>query len=322
MDLCSYAEQLWHFYLTEEWTEKAAAFLQTLDEDIVVIGTGKHEFYESLAVFRKALQREEQERSEIHFTIESVSSKEKKCSEDVRLVYGTLHLVGTVENASVIVDMDCRYSVIFQKSSEGIWKIVHVHQSLPNREQHDGEYYPKTLVGQVQEAEIRARQMEELAKIDQLTGIFNHQSFFDECGKLSREKGPFCCMAIDLDNFKQINDVYGHLEGDQVLRETGRILREVSKGRGLAGRIGGDEFALFFAGLPSAEEAGKIAADILEQVRMRGETGPFPGFSIGIACMGEGERVREAFRRADQMLYQVKRGGKNAYQINPEYFAC
>ena len=78
MDLCSYTEQLWHFYLTEEWTEKAAAFLQTLDEDIVVIGTGKHEFYESLAVFRKALQREEQERSEIHFTIESVSSKEKK----------------------------------------------------------------------------------------------------------------------------------------------------------------------------------------------------------------------------------------------------
>ncbi len=318
MDLCSYAEQFWHFYLTEEWNEKAAAFLQTLDEDIVVIGTGKHEFYESLAVFQKALQNEKKERSEIHFTIEPVSSKEKKCSEDVRLVYGTLHAVGLVDDASAIVDMDCRYSVIFQKNPEGKWKIIHVHQSLPNWEQHDGEFYPKTLVGQVKEAEDRAQQMERLAKMDQLTEILNHQSFFDECGKMAGGDGAFCCMAIDLDNFKQIKDIHGHLEGNRVLRETGQILKEISRGRGLAGRVGGDEFALFFTDLASAEEAGTIAEAILEQARKRREEMPFPGLSIGIARMGKGERVRDTFRRADQMLYQVKRGGKHAYQINPE----
>ena len=322
MDLRGYTERIWHFYLTEKWTENGASFLEILDEDIVVIGTGKHEFYESLEVFWEALRKEERERDEIHLTIESITSKEKRCSEDVRLVYGTLHVVGAVDNASAIVDMDCRYSVLFQKDPKGTWKVIHVHQSLPNREQRDGEYYPKTLVGQVQEAEDRARQMEKLARIDQLTGILNHQTFFDECGKLAEQGGRFCCMAIDLDNFKQINDVYGHLEGDRVLQETGHILREISKGRGLAGRIGGDEFALFFKGLSNAEEAETIAADILGQVRARGEMAPFPGFSIGIACMGEGERVREAFRRADQMLYQVKRGGKNGYQINPEHFAC
>ncbi len=315
MDLRSYTEQLWRYYATEEWSENSAAFLEALDEELVVIGTGKHEFYQSLQDFRESLKKEERERSEIRFSIASIDSQELACSEDIRLIYGTLHLVGIVENTPAVVDMDCRYSVLFRRNPEGQWKILHVHQSLPNQEQHEGEYYPKTLVGQVREAESRARQMEALAKTDQLTGLLNHQSFYDACAQLAGESEVFWCMAIDLDNFKQINDRYGHLEGDRVLRDTARILQEASQGRGLAGRIGGDEFAMFFTGIGQEAEAKAIAQEVLERARRARE--PFPGLSIGVAGGRKGQRSRDIFRRADQMLYEVKRSGKNAYRMAP-----
>lgn len=318
MNLCSFTEQLWHFYLTEEWSEKAGVFLQTLDPNVIVIGTGKHEFYESRAVFEEALAREAQERSEIRFSIESITSREKVCSPDVRLVYGTLHLVGTVKKVNVIVDMSCRYSIVYAKEGDGGWRIVHVHQSIPNLDQRDGEYYPKTLVGQVQEAESRAQQMEQLARTDQLTGILNHQTFFDECDRLARNPGTFYCMVIDLDDFKQINDSYGHLEGDRVLQDMGRILQEAVADQGLAGRVGGDEFSLFLTKLSAPEEAEQMAAVLLAQVQKRKEQGPFPGISIGVAKLSQSESVRSGFRRADQMLYEVKRCGKNSYRVSRE----
>ena len=318
MNLCSFTEQLWHFYLTEEWTDKAEFFLQELEPDVVVIGTGKHEFYESRKVFEEALAGEAQERSEIQFSIESVSAREKVCSPDVRLVYGKLHLVGKVENADVMVDMDCRYSILYVKNREGHWKIVHVHQSLPNQDQRDGEYYPKTLVGKVQEAENRAQQMEWLARTDQLTGILNHQTFFDECDRLVQKPGAFYCMVIDLDDFKKINDCYGHLEGDRVLQDMGLMLQNAVADKGLAGRVGGDEFSLFLNKLSMIEEVEQMAAALLAQVEERKNAGPFPGISIGVARLNPAESVRSGFRRADQMLYEVKRRGKNAYRISQE----
>ncbi len=83
------------------------------------------------------------------------------------------------------------------------------------------------------------------AKTDLLTGLLNHQAFYDVINKVPVSQTTGYLMVIDLDDFKQINDTYGHLYGDNVLKEIGGIFKTIVGEEDWAGRIGGDEFALF-----------------------------------------------------------------------------
>lgn len=316
MDLCQYAKQLWKLYILCDEQETARKLLEAMDENVTIIGTGKHEFYEDRNTFARAFDREGPEREEIVFRIQSLWAKELPAGGDVRVIYGGCHVTGTGRQADVAVDMDTRYSMVFRQI-DGIWKVIHIHQSLPYREQQEGEYYPKTLLDQVEEANRRAARMEKLAKTDQMTGLLNHHSFYEECSRLLEEKGSGYCMTIDLDDFKRINDSYGHQEGDAVLQEVGKILRQVVGQKGVAGRIGGDEFALFSGELFSNEEACAMAGEIMAQVDLRisDKEVVFPGVSIGISQVRAGEGLKNAFRRADVMLYEVKRNGKHGYRF-------
>lgn len=321
MDVSQFVKRLWEVYILSNDQEEIGELLDTTDENITVIGTGKHEFYECREEFVTALAKEERERQEIAFHIQSLWTREMKIDEDVSLVYGGLHVTGVGREEDIMVDMDTRYSVVLRRRGD-TWKVLHIHQSLPYGDQHEGEYYPKTLLDQVEEANRRAEQMERLARTDQMTGLLNHFAFYEESERLLREKGMGCCMAIDLDDFKQVNDSYGHLEGDAVLQEVGKILGRAAGPEGVAGRIGGDEFALFCGNLTSGEEACAIAGEILAQVNRRISDGTkaFPGISIGISMVRAGESLKEAFRQADTMLYEVKRGGKNGYRFyGPAY---
>ncbi len=316
MDLCQYAKQLWKWYILGDEQETAGKMLDAMDEKITIIGTGKHEYYEDLKTFAQAFDKEEPERKAIAFRIQSLWAREMPTGGDVRVVYGGLHVTGSGRQEDVAVDMDTRYSMVFQQI-DGTWKVIHIHQSLPYREQQEGEYYPKTLLDQVEEANRRAAWLEKLARTDQMTGLLNHSSFYEECGRLLEERGFGYCMTIDLDDFKQINDSYGHQEGDAVLQEVGKILRQVVGQKGVAGRMGGDEFALFSGELSSHEEACAMAGEIMAQVDLRisDEEVTFPGVSIGISQVRAGEGLKEAFRRADLMLYEVKRNGKHGYRF-------
>ena len=317
-NICQYAKRLWELYMFGETPEEAQELLEAMDEKISIIGTGKHEFYEELAAFADALGMEEPEREAIQFHIQSIWAKEQAVSDGVKLVYGGLHVTGTGRYAEVAVDMDTRYTMVFQRTAKEesgqkeVWKLVHIHQSLPYIDQQEGEYYPKTLLDQVGEAKERAAYLEQLAAMDQLTGLLNHSAFFNQSGQLLRERGGGYCMTIDLDDFKQINDSYGHLAGDAVLQKMGTILRHAVENRGVAGRVGGDEFAAFLDGISSSEEACAIAEQMMAQASAESCDGTaFPSLSIGISRTREGEKLKEAFRRADDMLYQVKRSGKH-----------
>ena len=156
-NICQYAKRLWELYMFGETPEEAQELLEAMDEKISIIGTGKHEFYEELAAFADALGMEEPEREAIQFHIQSIWAKEQAVSDGVKLVYGGLHVTGTGRYAEVAVDMDTRYTMVFQRTAKEesgqkeVWKLVHIHQSLPYIDQQEGEYYPKTLLDQVGE---------------------------------------------------------------------------------------------------------------------------------------------------------------------------
>lgn len=320
MDLCKYTEELWKLYFSDPKEDFLEEIYSKISRDVVIIGTGSHEFYEDLEHFVHACELEAGERSEIRFEVTKIWCREKKIDENVSMVSGEVWVKGWGrKKQKVIVDMDSRFSVLYKKE-EGQWKVAHIHQSLPNYDQRDGEFFPKTLMDQVAEARQLAEKMEQLAKTDQLTKIYNNQTFYDESVNLLQNKGQSYCMAIDLDDFKLVNDTYGHLEGDKILTQVGRILKEAAKNKGIAGRMGGDEFALFCTGIDSDQQAEKIACQVLEAVGQisREMAGGHLGVSVGIAKVKENERVKEAFRRADEMLYEVKRSGKNHYKLSQE----
>ena len=117
------------------------------------------------------------------------------------------------------------------------------------------------LIGTIKDCDKESAEMEALrqkAEIDELTGLYNKYTIQEKIksyliGKRNSERGLM--FIIDMDNFKQVNDTYGHYTGDLVLEQTGRILKEFSEQYGGdAGRIGGDEFVVFLYAVSDADE--------------------------------------------------------------------
>ncbi len=174
------------------------------------------------------------------------------------------------------------------------------------------------------ENESRQR-IRRMGMMDSLTGLYNKASSEFLTKNFIKTKPQQTCvmMILDFDNFKFVNDTYGHQAGDVVLRSFGRILKHEAEDEHVAGRIGGDEFYLFLKDT-SAAEAEVIAERILNRTRIiqaTDGTRPF-SCSIGISFRhveemnGKTEDIyKSLFSRADQVLYQVKENGKNNYMI-------
>ncbi len=156
---------------------------------------------------------------------------------------------------------------------------------------------------------------------DKLTGLLNKAAFEREAEKAVHAGGQGGALLImDLDNFKNFNDFYGHAFGDAALRVTGECIQGCFGGKGICGRFGGDEFVLF---LPAETDKDKIAQAVkyfssvvrdkmtMPDERLRME------YSIGIAiCEKADNSYEEAFGRADKALYDAKNAGKNTYRFS------
>ena len=159
--------------------------------------------------------------------------------------------------------------------------------------------------------------MSRLARLDSLTGLLNHRTFFEEGERYIRQGGTFWCFVLDLDDFKLVNDTLGHLAGDEVLKRIASILRSSVRNQDLVARVGGDEFALLCAVPRGEAEVAVVARRILTKVGQQRENwSVWPGMSIGIAKVRGGAGLRDAFYRADAALYRVKRGAKNDFCID------
>ncbi len=156
---------------------------------------------------------------------------------------------------------------------------------------------------------------------DPLTQIDNRRGFDKALAEnitLSQADGTSLCLMIaDIDFFKKVNDTYGHLVGDNVLRMVAATLKDTIKGKDLAARIGGEEFAILLPDTP-IEGALKLADDIrlaFERLDLKKKsTGESLGqitLSFGVTAYREAEAVEDFINRADQALYQSKNTGRN-----------
>jgi diguanylate cyclase (GGDEF)-like protein len=156
----------------------------------------------------------------------------------------------------------------------------------------------------------------ELSRMDPLTEIANRRAFFESAAALwgftQREKMPFSIAYLDVDEFKQLNDRYGHAAGDRLLAVTAASIRQALRGMDVVARMGGDEFALL---LPAAEK--ETAAQIVDRVRRLldeavRQHGWAVTFSVGLVTFFPPLRpLSEMIQAADTALYRAKTSGKN-----------
>ncbi len=170
--------------------------------------------------------------------------------------------------------------------------------------------------------------LEQLAQTDPLTQLLNRRALTErisaEMERALRYDSTLALLMIDLDHFKKVNDNYGHLVGDDVLRDVGQLLLETIRGSDIVARYGGEEFLLL---LPETDEAG--AERFAERIREAVEVHPFGGgssgggktlsltSSIGVAVYPAAriESVEDLLARADAALYRAKADGRNRVRM-------
>lgn len=180
---------------------------------------------------------------------------------------------------------------------------------------HTAELHLRLNIGRrIIELEDRVYSM---ANFDYLTGVFSRRYLFQqlehEITRCSRENKPLGLIMIDIDDFKLVNDVYGHLVGDQVLARVGEIIKKSCRRYDLVGRFGGDEFIICLPGA-GIEETMKIACRLRSYIEKEKFSFDNRTFNITIStgtASGSNMSRDELMRLADEGLYRAKNAGKN-----------
>lgn len=168
--------------------------------------------------------------------------------------------------------------------------------------------------------EAKNKQLEKLSITDQLTGLNNRikldTSLEQQLALAKRYQSSYAIILIDLDQFKQVNDKFGHLLGDQVLMALSKLLSSLIRETDILGRWGGEEFMIICPETTAAE-----SLVLAEKIRLAVVTHDFPipvpqTISIGISEYYEGAESKDIIRQADDALYLAKHLGRNQTQIS------
>ena len=162
---------------------------------------------------------------------------------------------------------------------------------------------------------ISQKELKKQSYTDELTQLHNRKSFNENIkkslGLFNRYKTPFTLMIYDIDNFKEINDKYGHKEGDNALINLSKYIKSHIRENDSIFRIGGEEFIIIENGKIFSEQICNNVSDSKEIFEYERIT-----ISIGITQVVEGDTEDSIFKRADDLLYEAKRSGKNKVKID------
>lgn len=162
-----------------------------------------------------------------------------------------------------------------------------------------------------------------LGELDALTNVLGRRIFFENCLKYKRKygdiSGKIWFLILDVDYFKQINDAYGHLTGDSVLRHIASLLTDVFGSQAMIGRIGGDEFAILIKDPMSSGSVQALLNEYFSRLhsqQMPGDLSSKVSCSIGACLFQKWLTPNEMMSKTDKLLYKAKRKGRTGYALD------
>jgi diguanylate cyclase (GGDEF)-like protein len=207
------------------------------------------------------------------------------------------------------------------------WRYEHVRYT--NLFDEKGAPYLAIGMGEDVTSEyIDKRRMDELSaavKSDSMTGLLNHGATFDYIKRYLRTEGvpgTHALFMIDIDDFKNVNDTFGHQIGDETIQKIALAIKNTFRASDIIGRVGGDEFMVLMKNVPDMGYVKKKARELIEALRIPCDDGSATGVSasVGIAvCRGMDCVFEQIYAEADGALYRAKNAGKNRYAIDGEY---
>ena len=175
--------------------------------------------------------------------------------------------------------------------------------------------------GELEQLRAEYQQVRSESMQDPLTGIKNRRAFDiaikEQCDFARKGHKPLSLLMVDIDHFKKINDTFGHVVGDSVLKWVTAMINETIRGSDILARYGGEEFAILLPEtmLDGAEHVGgNICRRVSSQKLKHSELGQSIGnvtVSLGLARYRPGESIEEFIGRADEALYMAKNSGRN-----------
>lgn len=182
---------------------------------------------------------------------------------------------------------------------------------------------PELILRQLDSRIQRSQQIRFLASRDSLTGVLNHGQIMEAASHAlrmaARHIKPIVLVMIDLDNFKKVNDTYGHIAGDKVLVSLGQLLQQSVRETDYVGRYGGEEFLLVFSDADSLTIERKMNSILaaFEHINFTFKEGDFNcSFSAGLASSENYDKLSELIGAADLALYQAKAAGKQQIWVD------
>jgi diguanylate cyclase len=174
----------------------------------------------------------------------------------------------------------------------------------------------------IHDLEKQLEQMSELVREDQLTGSLNRRGLDDvferEAARSERRQSPLCVAMLDLDDFKRLNDTYGHSAGDGALIHVVRVIKDTLRTMDVIGRFGGEEFMVILPDTPledAKQTIKRLQRELTKRIFMYNHEKLLITFSAGVAMRTPGEDQASLIKRADDALYKAKRNGKNRVAV-------
>ncbi|RJG05731.1 EAL domain-containing protein [Noviherbaspirillum cavernae] len=216
----------------------------------------------------------------------------------------------------------CEYRI---RRKDGSWKWVHTRGVLVEKSATGEPLRVAGITSDITERKESEERIWHLANFDTLTGLPNRRLFRDRLTQevmnahrqQTRQQTAIALLFIDLDGFKQVNDLFGHDAGDMLLFHAAQRIRQCVRDTDTVARLGGDEFTIILSGLHSTDHVELVAQKVIDALALPfaiGSEKAFVSGSIGIAVYpDDADTPEELIRKADQAMYAAKSAGKNRF---------